>query len=237
MNEKYLYYLENLRGRLYHTVILFCGAFLIGFFLAGKILKKILELISIERVTVAASSPFQFANVAVDIGFFIALMVTIPYLIYNFYSFIAPALTKQERWDLFKSIPASIGLFTIGFSYGLFVLYYALQLLASINVSLGIENIWNISEFLSQMFLTAALLGAVFEFPLLFTLLIKMNLIDVPLLRRGRRVAYFLIFCLVSLLPPTDGLSLVVMSLPLALLYEVTILLNNHKQTYVWTRH
>lgn len=237
MNEKHLFYLESLRQRLYHTVILFCGAFLIGFFLAGKILKKVLLFTNIEQVTVATSSPFQLANLAVDIGFFIAIMTTVPYLIYNFYSFIAPALTTKERWDLFKSIPASIGLFVLGFTYGLFVLYYALELLASLNVSLGIKNIWNVSEFLSQMFLTAALLGLVFEFPLLFTLFIKMGLFDASALKHYRRLAYFLIFCLISLLPPTDGLSLVVMSLPLALLYEVTILLNNNKQAYVWTRH
>ncbi len=85
------------------------------------------------------------------------------------------------------------------------------------------------------MFITAALLGFVFEFPLLLTLFIKLGVIRVEALKNKRRIAYFLICCLTALLPPTDGLSLIAMALPLVLLYEATILLNN-KKDYVWIR-
>ena len=124
---------------------------------------------------------------------------------------------------------------TVGFSYGFFILYYSLGLLAAINISLGIANIWNISQFLSQIFITAALLGLVFEFPLLLTLFIKLGITTPQTLKNKRRIAYFCIFCITALLPPTDVLSLVAMVLPLVLLYEATILLNNGKN-YVWIR-
>lgn len=222
-------FLEDLRRHIYRGVIIFAAIFVTGFFSASFLLKKVLDLVNFKEVVIATSSPFQFADVAIDVGFFLATIVLIPYFVYSFYSFILPALTKSERKKMFKSIPISIGLFVIGFLYGFFILYYALDLMAQINTNLGIKNIWDISEFLSQMFLTATLLGLVFEFPLLLTLLIKFNLIKTDLLKNKRRLVYFLIFCLVSLLPPTDGASLIAMSLPLVLLYEVTILLNNHK--------
>jgi sec-independent protein translocase protein TatC len=228
--------LEDLRHRLYRGVILFAVVFVGGFLSAGIILKKVLSLIQIDRVTIATSSPFQFANLAMDIGFFLAIMVAAPYVIYSFYAFIVPALTRSEKIKLLKSVPISIGLFIVGFFYGFFILYHALGLLASINVNLGIANIWDVSQFLTQMFITAALLGFVFEFPLLLTLSVKMGILDPQSLKNKRRVAYFVIFCLTSLLPPTDGLSLIAMSLPLVLLYEVTILLNN-KREYVWIRN
>lgn len=206
-----------------------------GFLSAGIILKKVLSLVQVDQVLIASSSPFQFANIAMDVGFFLAIMVAAPYIIYSFYAFIVPALTRSEKIKLLKSIPISIGLFGTGFCYGFFILYYALGLLASINVNIGVANIWDISQFLSQMFITAALLGFVFEFPLLLTLFIKLGVIRVEALKNKRRIAYFLICCLTALLPPTDGLSLIAMALPLVLLYEATILLNN-KKDYVWIR-
>lgn len=108
-------------------------------------------------------------------------------------------------------------------------------MLAAINVGLGIANFWNISQFLSQIFITSALLGIVFEFPLLLTLLIKLGIITPKILKDYRRVAYFLMLAMIALLPPTDGISLIAMTLPLVILYEVTILLNN-KNYYVRTR-
>jgi sec-independent protein translocase protein TatC len=202
--------------------------------------KKLLEFIEVDGVTIAASSPFQFVDIAMNVGFFLAIMVFIPYIIYSFYVFIVPALTRSEKIQLLKSVPLSIILFIAGFSYGFFILYYALELLAAINISLGIANFWNITQFLSQIFVTAALLGLVFEFPLLLTLLIKMGIMTPQTLKAKRRVAYFVITLMTALLPPTDGISLIAMSFPLVLLYEVSIWFNiiniNNKKIYAWTR-
>ncbi|OHA92980.1 MAG: hypothetical protein A3E02_00185 [Candidatus Zambryskibacteria bacterium RIFCSPHIGHO2_12_FULL_38_34] len=224
--EKFLPFLEDLRSRLYRVVILFVIFFLVGFLSAGIIIKKILNIVHLDQVTIATSSPFQFIDVAMDIGFFLGIMVSVPYLIYNFYVFIMPALTRNEKKKLFKSIPLSVGLFIVGFSYGFFVLYYALEAIASINIGLGIANFWNIGQFLSEILITSALLGLVFEFPVLLSLIIKLGIITPQTLKNNRHVAYFLMFALTALLPPTDVLSLIAMALPLVLLYEGVILLN-----------
>ena len=178
-------------------------------------------------MVIATSSPFQFTEIAMDVGFFLAIMVSVPYIIYSFYVFIIPALTRSEKIKLLKSIPLSVGLFIVGSFYGFFILYYALGLLASVNISLGIANFWNIGQFLTEMLITSALLGLVFELPLLLSLLIKLGITTPQTLKNNRRVAYFLTIFLTALLPPTDGVSLIAMALPLVLLYEGTILLNN----------
>ena len=234
--EKFLPFLEDLRSRLYRGVILFVVFFVGGFLSAGITLKKILGLVHLEHVTIATSSPFQFVEVAMDVGFFIAIMVSVPYIIYSFYVFIMPALTRKEKMKLLKSIPLSIGLFIVGFFYGFFILNYSLEALASINTRLGIANFWNISQFLSQMLITSVLLGLIFEFPLLLSLLIRLGITPPQTLKNKRRIAYFLIICLTALLPPTDGITLIAMALPLVVLYEGTILLNN-KKYHVWTRN
>lgn len=233
--KEFLPYLEDLRNRLYRGVILFVGSFFVGFFLTGIILKKILGFVVTDQVTIITSSPFQFIEVAMDFGFFFAIIATVPYIIYSFYVFTMPALTAREKAKLWRSIPVSAVLFTMGFLYGFFILNYALGVLAAINVRLGIANFWNVGQFLSQIFNTSALLGLVFEFPLLLTLLIKMKIITPAVLKSKRKIAYFLMLSLTALLPPTDIVSLIAMTLPLMVLYELTILLNN-KNSYVRAR-
>lgn len=228
--DEFLPYLEDLRSRLYRGVILFILAFFGGFFLTGTILKKILDFVHLDEVTIATSSPFQFIEVAMDFGFFLAIIVTVPYIIYSFYVFIMPALTLSEKVNLLKSVPLSALLFIVGFVYGFFTLNYALGVLAAINVRLGVANFWNIGQFLSQIFTTSALLGFVFEFPLLLTALIKLKIIDSTILKNKRKFAYFLMFTVTAMLPPTDIVSLIAMTLPLMVLYELTILLNNNKE-------
>ncbi len=234
--EKFLPFLEDLRRRLYRGAIFFVVFFVGGFMSAGTILKEVLFFVQVDQVTIATSSPFQFIDIAIDIGFFLAIMASSPYIIYSFYAFIVPALTRREKKKLLQSIPVCILLFIIGFFYGFFILYYALELIALINVGLGIANFWNISQFLSQIFTTAALLGLIFEFPLLLTLAIKLGILSPQALKEQRRIAYFIIFCITALLPPTDGVSLIAISFPLLLLYEVTVWFNGNKQKFLWSR-
>ena len=80
---------------------------------------------------------------------------------------------------------------------------------------------------MSQIIITATLLGVLFQFPIVVSYLIRMGLLDVAVLRSKRKIAVFIIFIFATLLPPTDGLSLIAMVLPLTLLYELTILANS----------
>ncbi len=226
--EKFYPYLEDLRRRLYRGVVLFAITFFIGFFQTAVILRYVISNLNIKDVVIAATSPFQFTSLATDVGFFLAIVVSIPYFMYNVYAFMAPAITKKERNFIYLSIPVCLLLFVFGFLYGFFILYYTLQLLANINTGIGIQNIWNVSDFVMQIFMTASFLGLFFEFPIVMTLLIKSNMLNVKTLKNKRRIAYFLIFALTALLPPTDGISLIAIALPLILLYEVTILFNNN---------
>ena len=193
---------------------------------ASIILKKLTNFIDFNEIVFVASSPFQFIQVAMDIGFFLAILVTAPYVVYSFYVFILPALTKSEKKFLLKLTPVNFVLFICGFFYGFFVLYYALETLASINTNLGIANFWNISQFLSEMLVTSVMLGVVFEFPIVLTLLIKLGIIAPAILKDNRRIAYPALLFLAVLLPPTDPVSLLALVLPLWLLYEATIVLN-----------
>jgi sec-independent protein translocase protein TatC len=165
-------------------------------------------------------------DLATDIGVFVATILTSPYALYHVYGFLKPAISKSERRLFWFLIPVMVILFFIGFAYGAVTLYIAFRALAALNSTLGISNIWNISQFLAELVVTAALLGLLFEFPIILTFLIRIKLLPVEYVIAKRRHAYVLIFVFVSLLPPTDGVSLIMTALPLIGIYEVTIFIN-----------
>ncbi len=224
---KFTPYLEDIRRRLYITAVAFAVFFVIGFLSTGKILKYILSVFDIQDVVIATTSPFQFADLSIDIGLFLAFLVSCPVLVYNLFRFLLPAMTFKERGVFLLLIPLAAGLFFFGFAYGFLIMYYALILLAQINTLIGIQNIWDIGMFLSQIMLTSTLLGVLFQFPIVLTLVIRSGLLDVGFLKQKRRIAFAIAFAFTALLPPTDGLSLIAMALPLILLYECTIFVNS----------
>ncbi len=224
--REYLPFLEDLRARLYRGAIIFGVFFVSGFFLTSLFLTYLLSALHMDDVTIATTSPFQFADLAMNCGFFLACLVTLPYVMYTLYSFISPGLTIYERRKFFLSLPVSIVLFLVGFSYGVVLFYYGLQFLAAMNTSLGIANIWDIGMFISQILVTATLLGVLFEFPIILTFCMKIGIITKRALRAKRKLAIASVFIFVALLPPTDGISLLAMSVPLIGLYEATLLFN-----------
>lgn len=225
--SEYFQYIDDIRRRAYALIILFLIFFTVGFFCASRILGLIIELIKVQNVTIVTTSPFQFINLSMSVGMFAALILCLPIAVFQLYGFLKDGLNKKEKRYFFILLPISLLLFLIGFGYGFAILYFCLDMIAKINVGLGVSNFWDINQFLSQIIFTAALLGLVFQFPIVLTALIKIRIIDPKFLKSKRRHAIALMFILVSLLPPTDGLSLIIMVLPLIAIYEITILVNS----------
>lgn len=228
--ERYGDYLEEARQRLYRVAIVFAASFVLGLFSMSALLPLFVRFFSVPGVTVVATSPFQLLELAMSAGFFCAIVLTLPFAIGQAYAFFRDALLPKERRAMAWLIPLSLALFAAGFSYGFAVMYYAIAMIAQVNIGFGITNLWNVTQYVSQVLVTSALLGAIFQFPLVLTALIRLGAVSADLLRRNRRPALAGIFVFVALLPPTDGLSFIVMSLPLVALYELTILANARRR-------
>ncbi len=217
-------YLNDIWRRIYYIALFFAAISLIGFFSAGWIIKDFINFFHLANVTIVVTSPFQFLDVSVDIGLFLAMMITTPFAIWNFYNFLRPAVSRSEFRTMLLTLPVSFGLFLVGFAYGFFSLYWALEIMAGVNVSFGLKNLWDIGLFLSQLTVTASLLGVIFQLPIIMIGLMRFGILKRQALIKKRRLAYAIIIIVVSLLPPTDGVSLIVMSLPLVFLYEFAII-------------
>lgn len=224
--EKNSAYFEEIRKKLFRLALLFVFVLICAFLYAVPIIKLFLRVFHAEYAQVIVTSPFQFFSLAMNEALFLATVVVFPVLVFQIYFFLRPALTKKERRRGRNLILMSFFLFCSGFVFGLGVMYYVIGIMARATLGLGVANMWDISFFVSQILLTAALMGVLFQYPLVLSALIRMGIIEVDSLRRRRRLAIGSSFVVSSLLPPTDALSLIVMALPLIILYEMTIFLN-----------
>ena len=225
--SKYGVYFEDLRHRILSLTKIFVVVFALGFFATPQVIKFMMGYLNtFNGVTIVTTSPFQLVELAMSAGFFFACVITIPIFIYHLYSFLRPGLMPKERKIFLLSLPLSLVLFLFGFFYSSVMLYYAIKLIAEVNISLGVANYWDIAIFINQMMLTSSLLGLLFIFPLVITFLIRIGVMTAQFLKSKRKHAIVVIFIIVSLLPPTDGLSLILMALPLVLIFELTVLFN-----------
>lgn len=219
-------FLDDVRRRFRNLGIFFLTTFVVGFASAAPLVTLARKYLTIAHTQIVTVSPFQFMNVSMDIGLTIALVATLPLVVYQAYDFLKEALTARERRVFWLHVPVVIMLFILGFVYSFLVLYTTFGAIAGINVAIGLVNYWDISKFLSEIFVTSALLGLLFEFPVLLSVLVRLNLLGVSYLRARRREAIIIILIFTSLLPPTDAVSLVLMSAPLVGLYECVIWVN-----------
>ena len=232
---RYMPYLIEIRKRLLFVCVIFFIAWTVGFLLYQKIIYLVLSLYDLEKVNVTFTSPFQFVNLAIQSGMLIGLSLTFPLLLHQLMTFLKPALHKGEYILLKRLIPLSLVLFIGGFVFGSWIMRLIVALYAKQTLDLEIQNLWDINHFLSQMLFTSLLLGIIFQFPLVITLLVRFGIVKHHVMASQRPVAYAILLVLVVLLPPTDLLSMVLIFLPLAIIYELTLSFNKRVKVQSWT--
>jgi|CXWK01.1.fsa_nt_gi sec-independent protein translocase protein TatC len=224
--KEYLPYVQDVFRRLYFIAIFFAVTFVIGFMSAGPAIRLLTQFFNFPGVILASTSPFQIVDLAMNIGLVLAFIVTIPLCLYHFYSFIGSGLRRGEKKLFFFFLPGIFILFFVGFAYSFYVMYFAMETLAQANTRFGIANLWDLGTFLTQIIGTSAVLGLMFEFPVVITMLVRFGVVTVDFLKKKRRYVVFGLILFTSFLPPTDGISLLMMATPLIVMYEGTIVYN-----------
>jgi hypothetical protein len=132
--------------------------------------------------------------------------------------------SRMALWDaLTKKIQEHP---VMGFGFGIVVMRMVVTMFYQKSVELQIGNILDISLLLSQIMMTSTLMGAAFQFPIVLTVLIRLKVVTYHQIESKRIIAYIASLIFAILLPPTDLLSMFLLFLPLALLFELTLILN-----------
>ncbi|HEV2481874.1 MAG TPA: twin-arginine translocase subunit TatC [Puia sp.] len=163
-----------------------------------------------------------YFNIILIGGFILAF----PYVFWQFWKFTKPALKEKELRNTRGVIFWVSVLFFLGVLFGYFVIApYTISFFANFSLDTNIENIWTIGSYfttISQLILGA---GLAFQLPLVMYFLAKIGVVSAAYLRRVRKYAILIIVIVASIITPPDMLSTIVASVPLIILYEISILL------------
>ncbi len=181
------------------------------------------------------SEPLQIINIRMSGQFAIHIMISLvlglilafPYVFWEFWSFIRPALYQKEIQHSRGAVFFSSMLFLLGVLFGYFVIVpLSVHFLGSYHVSDQVVNQINLKSYIGTIASVVMAAGLIFELPILIYFLSKAGLVYPAFLKKYRRHAIILIFVMAAVITPPDIFSLVMVTLPLALLYEVGIMIS-----------
>lgn len=224
--DRYLPYLIEIRRRFLFLLSLFLIAAVAGFFYYEKIIKTIVNLFDFPGVNLVFTSPFQYIGLALNTSLLLGLAIVFPFVTYQVLAFLKPALHQKEFRALLAVLPISMVLFLIGFTYGILVMRFSVELFFVQSQKIGIGNFLDIGSLLSQTLTTATLLGLAFQFPVLLALFLHFQLISRRALAQKRFIIYFIGLVFIVLLPINDIIIDAFLLLPLVILFEMTLILN-----------
>ena len=231
-------HLEELRGTIIRSLLFICA-----FSVLGLIFKSVL----FDGIILAPTRPgfvvyrllgwnfsMELINVDVSAQFFVHLKASLavgfilafPFVVWEVWKFIAPALYEREKKAMGTAFGMSAGLFYLGVLVGyFFVLPVCMQFFMNYTVSADVLNTITLSSYMSMFLSMVLLIGIVFEFPTVVLVLSRLGIVDRSMLRKGRRYAIVVMLVLSALITPSDPFSMLVLAVPLYGLYEASILI------------
>ena len=150
-----------------------------------------------------------------------------PYILYQLFRFVSPALYASERKYVVRVVGYGYIMFMVGVLISYFLIFpLTFRFLGTYQVSDQVENMISLQSYISTLLMMSLAMGIVFEIPILSWLFAKLGFISADFMRRYRRHAVVIILVVAAIITPTsDVFTLLLVSLPMWLLYEVSILI------------
>jgi sec-independent protein translocase protein TatC len=229
-NMTVIEHLEELRHRLFVIVIVLAVTSVACIFLYDWMLHLLLHpLKSVHNL--AFGDKLVVSNVTgglflrIKLALIPAVVISLPVLLYELWMFVAPAFEMQTR----RYVVPFVGLGMVLFAIGAFIGYLVFPRYFGFLVGIAGNNVVYLPDansLLNQFAIIVLLFGAVFELPIVLTMLAMVNIVSSPLLRRKRKIAYFAaLFGGMIITPGADPITPLIVGGLLIILYEFSIVL------------
>ena len=178
----------------------------------------------IQLVNIGLSEQFMIhMKAAMSFG----LLCASPYILYVLYKFISPALYKREQHYAVKVVGSAYVLFVIGILVNYFLIFpLTVRFLGTYQVSDQVETMLSIQSYMDTLLMMSLVFGIVFEIPVISWLLAIFGILKAEWMSQYRRQAVVVILIVAAVITPTsDVFTLLIVSLPIWLLYEISIII------------
>jgi sec-independent protein translocase protein TatC len=174
-----------------------------------------------QLIATEVASPF-FAPL--KLTFFVAVVVAMPWLLYQLWAFVAPGLYKRERKLALPLLGSALVLFYSGCAFAYFVVLPAVFTFLNKVTPAGVTMMTDIAAYLDFVLIIFLAFGASFELPVALVILVLLGWVTPKQLSESRGYAVVGIFVLAAVITPPDVVSQMLLALPMVLLYEAGII-------------
>jgi len=185
------------------------------------------------KFSVQQKQLFQQFNVMMAVSIFSGVVLAFPYIVWEIWKFISPALMPNEKKNSIFYINSIWILFMTGVLTGYFlILPFAINFGLLFKVSDNIVQLFDLSDYTTLFLQVTMGMGVVFLFPIAVYILTSIGILTPKFLRTYRRHAIVLIMVVAAIITPADVLSMMAAAFPLILLYEISVIMSSmiHKK-------
>lgn len=163
--------------------------------------------------------------VPMKVTMMVALVIALPYVLYQIWAFIAPGLYQSEKKLVAPLVGASYTLFLCGMAFAYFVVFPTIfRVMAHYNAPLGAAMNTDVENYLSFVLTMFLAFGVTFEVPIFVMLMVRMGFVTVSKLKESRPYVVVGAFVVSAVVTPPDVFSQLILALPLIVLYEAGII-------------
>lgn len=225
-NPSFIAHLIELRSRLVHSVIALAVVFICLFpwasdlyaLLAQPLLAKLPK--GGQMIATDVTTPFF---VPMKVALMAAFLISLPYILYQVWRFVAPGLYEHEKRWIFPMVATSLLLFFFGMAFAYFAVFPVVFGFITASAPAGVAVMTDIDKYLSFVLTMFVAFGITFQVPVVVVVLVKMGFITVAKLKEVRRYVFVGAFIIGAIFTPPDVVSQFMLAIPLWLLYEAGI--------------
>jgi sec-independent protein translocase protein TatC len=174
-----------------------------------------------SMIATSLISPFL---APLKLALFVALFISMPYVLYQAWAFVAPGLYKHEKRFAVPLLVSSIVLFYCGVAFAYFVVFPIMFAFFTTSAPTGVQMMTDMQNYLDFVLLLFFAFGVAFEIPIATVLLAFTGMVSVEAMGKNRGYVLLGIFVVAAFLTPPDAISQTAMALPMYALYEIGIL-------------
>jgi sec-independent protein translocase protein TatC len=224
----FIAHMDELRKRITRCFFVFLIGFVICFYFSDHIMtllrKPLFAVLPVDRQKLYFTHLFENFLTHLRVSGYSALILFLPYYLYEAWSFIAPGLYSKEKKHVILFVFFALLFFAFGMGFAYWVIFPSgFKYFLSFSTEHA-EPLLKIDSYYGMCLKLFLIFGISFEVPVFLVLCATLGTIDAQFLKSQRKMALIAISIAAALFAPPDAISMILMIIPLFLLYEGTIL-------------